>query len=59
MPNKLESLARVDNVPALFMVWDAPNFLHVKYTFAIASRYRDSSRLEYLFNTILEIHNAG
>ena len=40
-------------------VWEAPNFLDVRYSLAIAGRYRDSSRLKHLFNTILEIQNAG
>ena len=40
-------------------VWKAPDFLDVRYSLAIAARYRDNSRLERLFNAILEIHNAG
>ena len=40
-------------------VWEAPNFLDVRYSLATTGRYRDSSRLKHLFNTILEIHNAG
>ena len=40
-------------------VWEAPNFLDVMYPLAITGRYRDNSRLKRLFNTILEIHNAG
>ena len=40
-------------------VWEAPKFLDVKYSLAAAGRYRDSSRLEHLFKSILEIHNAG
>ena len=40
-------------------VWEAPEFLDVRYSLASAGRYRDSSRLKHLFNIILEIHNAG
>ena len=40
-------------------VWKAPYFLDVRYPLAIAGHYRDNSRLERLFNAILEIHNAG
>ena len=40
-------------------VWEAPPFLDVKFSLAIAGRYRDNSRLKHLFNAILEIRNAG
>lgn len=40
-------------------VWEAPNFLDVRYSLATAGHYCDSSRLKRLFNAILEIHNAG
>ena len=39
-------------------MWEAPNFIDIRYPLAFAEGYRDDEKLKRLFNSILNIKNT-